>query len=132
MKKLMTVALLLTAFVMQGWACTNLIVGKNASADGSVIVSYSADSYGMFGFLCHYPAATYPAGAMRDIYEWDTGKFLGQIKEAKQTYNVVGNINEFQVTIAETTFGGRPELVDTTAVVSRLRLPTRMKPGSWK
>ena len=103
MKKLMTVALLLTAFVMQGWACTNLIVGKNASADGSVIVSYSADSYGMFGFLCHYPAATYPAGAMRDIYEWDTGKFLGQIKEAKQTYNVVGNINEFQVTIAETT-----------------------------
>lgn len=117
MKKLMTVALLLTAFVMQGWACTNLIVGKNASADGSVIVSYSADSYGMFGFLCHYPAVTYPAGAMRDIYEWDTGKFLGQIKEAKQTYNVVGNINEFQVTIAETTFGGRPELVDTTAIM---------------
>lgn len=117
MKKLMTVALLLTAFVMQGWACTNLIVGKNASADGSVIVSYSADSYGMFGFLCHYPAATYLAGAMRDIYEWDTGKFLGQIKEAKQTYNVVGNINEFQVTIAETTFGGRPELVDTTAIM---------------
>ena len=117
MKKLMTVALLLTAFVMQGWACTNLIVGKNASADGSVIVSYSADSYGMFGFLCHYSAATYPAGAMRDIYEWDTGKFLGQIKEAKQTYNVVGNINEFQVTIAETTFGGRPELVDTTAIM---------------
>lgn len=117
MKKLMTVALLLTAFVMQGWACTNLIVGKNVSADGSVIVSYSADSYGMFGFLCHYPAATYPAGAMRDIYEWDTGKFLGQIKEAKQTYNVVGNINEFQVTIAETTFGGRPELVDTTAIM---------------
>ena len=117
MKKLMTVALLLTAFVMQGWACTNLIVGKNASADGSVIVSYSADSYGMFGFLCHYPAATYPAGAMRDIYEWDTGKFLGQIKEARQTYNVVGNINEFQVTIAETTFGGRPELVDTTAIM---------------
>ena len=117
MKKLMTVALLMTAFVMQGWACTNLIVGKNASADGSVIVSYSADSYGMFGFLCHYPAATYPAGAMRDIYEWDTGKFLGQIKEAKQTYNVVGNINEFQVTIAETTFGGRPELVDTTAIM---------------
>ena len=113
----MTVALLLTAFVMQGWACTNLIVGKNASADGSVIVSYSADSYGMFGFLCHYSAATYPAGAMRDIYEWDTGKFLGQIKEAKQTYNVVGNINEFQVTIAETTFGGRPELVDTTAIM---------------
>lgn len=116
MKRLLAV-LLMTASVAGGWACTNFIVGKNASSDGSVIVSYSADSYGMFGFLCHYPAATYPAGAMRDIYEWDTGKFLGRIKEAKQTYNVIGNINEFQVTIGETTFGGRPELVDTTGVM---------------
>lgn len=116
-KKLMTAALMLTAFVVNGWACTNLIVGKKASADGSVIVSYSADSYGMFGFLCHYPAATHPADAMRDIYDWDSGKYLGKIKEAKQTYNVIGNMNEFQVTIAETTFGGRPELVDPTGVM---------------
>lgn len=115
-KKLLAV-LIVAANVVGGWACTNFIVGKNASSDGSVMVSYSADSYGMFGFLCHYPAAVYPSGAMRDIYEWDTGKFLGQIKEAKQTYNVIGNINEFQVTIGETTFGGRPELVDTTGVM---------------
>ena len=117
MKRFLTAVVLLTACIVNGWACTNLIVGKKASADGSVIVSYSADSYGMFGFLCHYPAAQHPAGAMRSIYDWDSGKYLGQIKEAKQTYNVIGNMNEFQVTIGETTFGGRPELVDTTGVM---------------
>ena len=116
-KKLMLTACLVVAACVNGWACTNFIVGKKASADGSVIVSYSADSYGMFGFLCHYPAAVHAAGTMRNIYEWDTGKYLGQIKEAKQTYNVIGNMNEFQVTIGETTFGGRPELVDTTGVM---------------
>lgn len=116
-KKLMTAVMLLTAFVANSWACTNFIVGKKASADGSVMVSYSADSYGLFGFLCHYPAAEHPAGTMRDIHEWDTGKYLGQIKEARQTYNVIGNMNEFQVTIGETTFGGRPELVDTTGIM---------------
>lgn len=115
--RLLMAVVLLTAFVVNGWACTNFIVGKKASADGSVIVSYSADSYGMFGWLYHYPAATHPEGAMRDIHDWDTGKYLGQIKEAKQTYNVVGNMNEYQVTIGETTFGGRPELVDTTGVM---------------
>lgn len=117
MKRFLTAVVLLTACIVNGWACTNLIVGKKASADGSVIVSYSADSYGMFGFLCHYPAAQHPAGAMRSIYDWDSGKYLEQIKEAKQTYNVIGNMNEFQVTIGETTFGGRPELVDTTGVM---------------
>lgn len=117
MKRVLTAVVLLTAFVLNGWTCTNLIVGKKASADGSVIVSYSADSYGLFGFLCHYPAAKHPDGAMRAIYDWDSGKYLGQIKEAKETYNVIGNMNEFQVTIGETTFGGRPELVDTTGVM---------------
>ena len=96
---------------MESPACTNLIVGKNASADGSTIVSYSADSYGLFGELYHYPAGMHEKGAMVDIYEWDTGKYLGQIEQARQTYNVIGNMNEFQVTIGETTFGGRPELV---------------------
>lgn len=115
--RLLMAVVLLTAFVVNGWACTNFIVGKKASADGSVIVSYSADSYGMFGWLYHYPAATHPDGAMRDIHDWDTGKYLGQIKEAKQTYNVVGNMNEYQVTIGETTFGGHPELVDTTGIM---------------
>ncbi len=98
-------------------ACTNLIVGKNASTDGSTIVSYSADSYGLFGELYHYPAGMHPKGSLIDIYEWDTGKYLGQIAQARQTYNVIGNMNEFQVTIAETTFGGRPELVDTTGII---------------
>lgn len=115
--KWMLAAALLWAAVTEGLACTNFIVGKAASTDGSVIVSYSADSYGMFGELYHYPAALHPEGAMRDIYEWDTGKYLGQIKEARQTYNVVGNMNEFQVTIGETTFGGRPELSDSTGIM---------------
>lgn len=103
--------------VMAGSACTNFLVGKKASKDGSVFISYSADSYGMSGYLAHFPAATHPEGAMRDVYDWDTGVFLGRIPEARVTYNVMGNINEHQVAIAETTFGGRPELVDTTGII---------------
>ena len=103
--------------VFAGSACTNFLVGKKASADGSVFISYSADSYGMSGFVAHFPAATYPQGTMRDVYDWDSGVFLGQIPEARVTYNVLGNINEHQVAIAETTFGGRPELVDTTGII---------------
>jgi dipeptidase len=98
-------------------ACTNVIVTKGASADGSTIVSYSADSHDLYGELYHWPAQTYPDGTLLDIYEWDTGKYLGKIKQAKQTYSVIGNMNEFQVTIAETTFGGRKELVDTTGLI---------------
>jgi dipeptidase len=97
------VAFLLSA--VAGNACTNFLVGKKASADGSVFISYSADSYGMSGFVAHFPAAYHPEGAMRDIYEWDSGKYLGQIPEARRTYNVLGNINEYQVAIAETTLG---------------------------
>lgn len=103
---------------LPGIACTNLIVGKNASADGSVIVSYNADSYGLFGFLRHFPATTNnPAGTMRDVIDWDSSRPLGKIPEAANTYNVIGNMNQYQVTIGETTFGGRPELVDTTATM---------------
>ena len=117
MKKLFLTVVTLLAAITSGMACTNLIVGKAASADGSVIVSYSADSYGMFGYLCHYPAAVHPEGAMREVYDWDSGKFLGRIPEAQQTYNVVGNINEHQLTIAETTFGGREELVNEEGII---------------
>lgn len=117
MKKLTILVLIIALSVAQALACTNLIVGKNASTDGSTIVSYSADSYGLFGELYHYPAASYKKDAMLKVYEWDTGKYLGEIKQAKQTYNVIGNINEYQLTIAETTFGGRPELVDTTGII---------------
>ena len=98
-------------------ACTNFIVGKKASADGSVICSYNADSYGAFMYLYHYPAAKHQSGDMRKIYEWDTNKYLGEIPEAAETYNVIGNINEWQVTIGETTFGGREEMVDTTGII---------------
>ena len=112
----MTVATIFAA-VTGAMACTNLIVGKAASADGSVIVSYSADSYGMYGYLCHYPAAVHAEGTMREIYDWESGTYWGRIPEAPQTYNVIGNINEFQVTIAETTFGGRDELVNPEGII---------------
>ncbi len=98
-------------------ACTNFIVGKNASADGSVFVTYNADSYGAFMPLYHYPAAKHNVGDMRKVYEWDTKKYLGDIAEAPETYNVIGNSNEWQVTIGETTFGGRHEMADSTGII---------------
>jgi dipeptidase len=94
----------------QSNACTNYLITKSASTDGSVFISYAADSHTLYGELYHWPAANYPGGTMLDVYEWDTGKFLGQIKQAKQTFNVVGNMNENQVAIGETTYGGREEL----------------------
>jgi len=103
--------------INSAFACTNFLVGKAASADGSTLISYNADSYFLFGCLYHYPAATYPAGSIRDVHDWDSGKFLGKIKEVEKTYSVIGNMNEHQVSIGETTFGGRPELVDTTATM---------------
>ena len=103
--------------VLPSLACTNLIVTPGATTDGSTLVAYSADSYGMFGHLCHYPASVNPKGTLRPIHDWDTGKFLGNIAEAERTYNVIGNINEHQVTIAETTFTGREELIDTTGIM---------------
>jgi dipeptidase len=99
------------------FACSNLIVGKKASVDDSVLVSYNADDYGMFGYLCHYPAGTHPKGTMRQIYDWDSGVYHGEIEEAPVTYNVIGNINEFQLSIGETTYGGREEMVDSTGIL---------------
>ena len=116
MKKTICVLASLFAFTV-GNACTNFIVGKKASKDGSVICTYNADDYGMFMGLCHYPAAKHGKGEMRKVYDWDTNKYHGEIAEAAETYNVIGNINEWQVTIAETTFGGREEMVDTTGIL---------------
>lgn len=115
MKKHHLTVVLLGLFLLIGaartvQACTNFLITKGASADGSTMISYSADSHVLYGELYHWKAATWPEGSMLDIYEWDTGKYLGQIKQASQTYNVVGNINEHQVAIAETTYGGRSEL----------------------
>lgn len=117
-KYIITILLgLFLTFNIPNNACTNFIVTKGASKDGSVMITYSADSFGMYGELYHFPAAVYPRGAMLDIYEWDTGKFLGSISQALVTYNVVGNINEHQVAIGETTFGGRPELKNSKGII---------------
>lgn len=105
-----------TLMAVAGFACTNFIVGKKASTDGSVICTYNADDYGMFIGLAHYPAGTHAKGTMRQIYDWDTHEYHGEIPEAPVTYNVIGNINEYQVTIGETTYGGREEMVDTTGI----------------
>lgn len=112
---LMAVAML--GSVSEAEACSNFIVGKKASVDGSVMCSYSADDYGMFQNLCHYPAAKHAKGEMRKIFDWDSNKYYGEIPEAAETYNVIGNINEWQVTIGETTYGGREEMVDSTGIM---------------
>ena len=109
MKKLYVIFALCSAWVT-GMACTNFLVGKDASVDGSTMVSYAADSYALYGFLHHSPAADYAKGAVREVKDWDTGKPLCTIPQVAHTYNVVGNMNEHQLTIGETTWGGRSEL----------------------
>ena len=109
MKKFYLILALCSAWVA-GMACTNFLVGKDASVDGSTMVSYAADSYALYGFLHHSPAADYAEGAVREVKDWDTGKPLCTIPQVAHTYNVVGNMNEHQLTIGETTWGGRPEL----------------------
>ena len=120
MNKIFASALMAVAMmgcVSETEACSNFIVGKKASVDGSVMCSYSADDYGMFQYLCHYSAAKHAKGEMRKIYDWDTNKYHGEIPEAAETYSVIGNINEWQVTIGETTYGGREEMVDSTGIM---------------
>ena len=115
--RLLFCTMLAAASVLASWACTNIIVGKKASVDGSVLVSYSADSYGCYGVMQHFAPGCHPQGSVRPVYDWETNAYKGTIPEAPVTYNVVGNMNEHQVTIAETTFGGREELVDTTGLL---------------
>lgn len=110
MKKFVLLSLSVLLSMQVAFACTNFLVTKGASKDGSVMISYSADSHVLYGELYHWPAAVYPEGTMLDVYEWDTGKYLGQIEQAAETYNVVGLMNEHQVSIGETTYGGRSEL----------------------
>jgi len=99
-------------------ACTNIIVGKNASIDGSVMVTYNDDAGSKFGHLCHYPAGVHAPGEMRKIYDWENiTRYLGEIPEAPVTYNVIGNINEFQLSICESTFGGRWELQNREGIL---------------
>ncbi|MBQ5465707.1 MAG: C69 family dipeptidase [Muribaculaceae bacterium] len=98
-------------------ACTSIIVGKKASADGSVMTTYNCDSYGTFHPLYHYAAGKHKKGTMRDVIDRDSRVYHGQIAEAEETYNVIGDINEWQVSIGETTFGGRHEMIDTTGIL---------------
>lgn len=114
-KKLLFLALAALSAV-SGMACTNLIVGRKASADGSVMITYSADDYGSYGFLHFYPAADHAAGSMRRLYDYETNNYLGEIPEVAHTYNVIGQVNEHQLSIMETTFGGREGLADTTGL----------------
>lgn len=118
MKKiLLLLAIVQLSIVNSAWACTNILVGKAASADGSVMVSYSADSYGMYGNVYRHVGSTHQPGEMRQIYDWDTNRYCGQIPQAQRTYNVVGQMNENQVSITETTFGGREELFETEGII---------------
>lgn len=109
--------LIFTGYLSNIHSCTNLLVSKGASTDGSTFITYLADSHVLYGELYYFPASDHPAGTMLDIYEWDTGKYLGQIPQVEHTYHVVGNMNEHQLSIGETTFGGRSELRDTTALI---------------
>lgn len=110
-KKSLFILLILTALqVIPTRACTNFLITKGASKDGSSMITYAADSHTLYGELYFWPAADYPDGTMMDVVEWDTGNFLGKIPQVKHTWQVTGNINEHQVAIGETTFGGRKEL----------------------
>ena len=113
MKRFLSVLALSALSVMPSLACTNLIVGRKASADGSVIVTYSCDDYGAYGFLNYLPAGHHAKGEMRALYHYESNNYLGEIPEAEETYAVTGLMNEHQLTIHETTWGGREELTDT-------------------
>ena len=114
MKKILTLGVLIIVFLLTGYqisnGCTNFLITRGASVDGSTMITYAADSHTLYGELYFQPAADHPAGSMRKIYEWDTGKYLGEIPQPAHTYSVVGNMNEFQLAISETTYGGRSEL----------------------
>jgi len=109
--------LLISGFSRNAQACTNFIITKGASIDGSVMITYSADSHQLYGELYYRPAEDYPAGTMVEVIEWDTQKPLGKIPQVRHTYSVIGNMNEHQVAIGETTFGGREELANQPGAI---------------
>ncbi len=121
MKKLNLMVAVFATILLLGsnlsMACTNYLVTKGASKDGSTMISYAADSHLLYGELYHWSAGEWPEGTLMDVYEWDTGKWLGQIEQARETYNVVGNMNEYQLAIGETTYGGRQDLRSKSAII---------------
>jgi dipeptidase len=116
-KIILTVMTALALWSGDAMGCTNFMVTKKASKDGSNYITYAADSHTLYGELYYRPAATHPEGTWVDVIEWDSGKKLGKIKQVQHTYSVVGNINQHQLAISETTFTGREELVDTTGII---------------
>lgn len=114
MKRLILASIIGVAPVAAALACTNLIAGPKATVDGSVLMTYAADSHNLYGMLSNHRRAKHAKGEMRRVVDWDSGKPLGEIPQVPETYNVVGNINEYQVAIGESTWGGHEELVDTT------------------
>ena len=122
MRSLSTAVLMLAGVmfitnIAESQACTNVLVTKGASADGSNMISYAADSHALYGELYFSPAGIWNKGDIRKINEWDTGKYLGDIPQAVRTYQRVGNMNEHQLIIAETTYGGRSELEDPKGIM---------------
>ena len=111
-KQLLLAAALVLSSAAKMSACTDFIAGKGATTDGSVLCTYNADDYGMFTKLCHCAAGKHAKGAMREIIDYDTHESHGFIPEAPVTYNVIGNINEWQLCIGESTYGGRDEMVN--------------------
>ena len=112
MRKTLLAVLFALALPVASDACTNVIVTRGASKDGSVLVSYAADSHYLFGELYYHPAADWKDGSMLKVNEWDTGRYLCDIPQVPHTFQTVGNMNEHQLIITETTWGGRPELED--------------------
>ena len=105
-------ALFFLISALEGNTCTNVIITKGASKDGSTLVTYAADSHYLFGELYYHPAADWKSGSLLKVYDWDSGKYLGDIDQVPHTFQTVGNMNEKQVIITETTWGGREELTD--------------------
>lgn len=118
MKKiLLTIGAAVAASQIASFACTSLLAGKGATTDGSTMITYNADSYVLYGELYHHPAADHKKGEMLEVREWDTNKYLGEIKQVEHTYATIGNMNEHQLAITESTWSSRPELMDTTAII---------------
>ncbi|MDE6624370.1 MAG: C69 family dipeptidase [Alistipes sp.] len=118
MKRLLTIlAAAALGMTAPAEACTNFIVTKGASTDGSVMVSYAADSHALYGALYHTLGGRHKAGTMLPVYCWDEGNFLTEIPQAAETYTTVGNMNEHSLIIGETTYGGRHELEDPKGLI---------------
>ena len=117
MKRFSSILLAALAAPIAAMACTGLIAGRNATVDGSVMITYSADSHSLYGSLTSTPAGDWQPGDVRQIVDWDSGKPLGAIPQIPHTYAVIGNMNECALAITESTWGGRPELEDSTGII---------------